>query len=273
MNKSKTNFKHILLSTIIAIVFMTIFPSWALSKEIRSVLIISIDALHPDALGIKTTKTISKLMEKGVFTLDGNSTKPPLTLLSHAAMFSGIGPEDGGRKVNIWNPGQEQIPHKTIFDDAKLEGFTTGFFYSKEKLGYLISGAVDQHRMDPDFSVENAFDFFKNSDQKRFCFIHISGLDRVGPIEGWMSDGYMEELFFIDDSIAPLTKLVMSKKGYLIIITSDHAGHQTIHGSDHPDDAKLPLVMISDIADLKPYQKIKYHVIQLKLMLKKILGF
>jgi len=65
----------------------------------------------------------------------------------------------------------------------------------------------------------------------------------------------------------------MSKKGYLIIITSDHAGHQTIHGSDHPDDAKLPLVMISDIADLKPYQKIKYHVIQLKHMLKKILGF
>ncbi len=88
-----------------------------------------------------------------------------------------------------------------------------------------------------------------------------------------MSDGYMEELFFIDDSIAPLTELVISKKRYLIVITSDHAGHQTIHGSNHPDDAKLPLVMVSDIADLKQYQNIKYHVIQLKPILKKILGF
>ncbi len=273
MNKFKTNCKHIFISTILIIVFMTIFPSWTVSKEIQSVLIISIDALHPNALGTKTTKMINQLMAKGVFTLDGNSTKPPLTLLSHAAMFSGVGPENGGRKVNVWNPGQKQIAHKTIFDDAKLEGFTTGFFYSKEKLGYLITGTVDRHKMDPDFSVDNAFDFFKSSDQKKFCFIHISGLDRTGPVEGWMSDGYMEELFFIDDSITPLIKDVLSKKGYLVIITSDHAGHQIIHGSEHPDDAKLPLVMISDVVDLKPYHKIKYHVTQLKPMLKKIIGF
>ena len=258
---------------ILIIVFMMIFPSWTVSKEIQSVLIISIDALHPDALGAKTTKTISKLMKKGVYTLDGNSTKPPLTLLSHSAMFSGIGPEDGGRINNKWNFGQEQIHHKTIFDDAKIKGFTTGFFYSKEKLGYLISDSVDRHKMDLDFSVDNTFDFFKNSDQKRFCFLHISGLDRTGPVEGWMSDGYMEELFFIDDSITPLVKVVLSKNGYLIIITSDHAGHQTIHGSEHPDDARLPLVMISDVINLKPYHKIKYNVTQLKPMLRKFLGF
>ncbi len=101
MNNFKTNLKYHFISTILAIVFMAIVPSWALSEEIQSVLIISIDALHPDALGTKTTKTISKLMSKGVFTLDGNSTKPPLTLLSHAAMFSGVGPENGGRNVNI----------------------------------------------------------------------------------------------------------------------------------------------------------------------------
>lgn len=129
---------------------------------------------------------------------------------------------------------------RTIYNDAKTKGFSTGFFYSKKKLGYLVNQAVDQHKLDSDFSVENAMTFFKPSEQKQFCFLHISGLDRTGPVEGWLSPGYMEELFFIDESIAPLIGMVKSKGSYLIIITSDHAGHGMVHGSDHPDDAKLP---------------------------------
>mgnify|MGYP002642486565 CR=1 FL=1 len=81
----------------------------------------------------------------------------------------------------------------------------------------------------------------------------------------------MEELFYIDDAIAPLVRLVESRGSYLIIITSDHAGHGTIHGSDHPDDAMLPLVLASDILDLKTYQDIKYNVTELKSILETLL--
>ena len=211
-------------------------------------------------------------MKRGVFTLKGKSISPPLTLLSHAAMFSGIDPNEGGQKENSWDPSEKRISHKTIFNDAKSKHFSTGFFYSKGKLGFLISGAIDQHQLDPDFSVENAIDFFKKPGRKKFCFLHVSGLDRAGPIEGWLSKGYMEELFFIDESLSSLVELVESKDGYLLIITSDHAGHGTIHGSDHPDDAKLPLVMISDTANLKQYQSMNYDVTDLKPMLKEILG-
>lgn len=241
------------------------------AASVKTVLIISIDALHPDALGPETSKNIHHLMEQGVYTLDGFSTNPPLTLLSHAAMFSGIGPEKGGRADNTWQSGQPGIKEKTIFNDAKTKGFSTGFFYSKEKLGYLVNQAVDQHKLDSDFSVDNAMTFFKATEHSQFCFLHISGLDRTGPIEGWLSPGYMEELFFIDESIAPLIEMVKSKGNYLIIITSDHAGHETIHGSDHPDDAKLPLIMISDIINLTKYQGIQYHVAQLKPILESVL--
>ena len=65
--------------------------------------------------------------------------------------------------------------------------------------------------------------------------------------------------------------MVKSKGNYLIIITSDHAGHETIHGSDHPDDAKLPLIMVSDIINLTKYQGIQYHVTQLKAILESVL--
>jgi hypothetical protein len=44
-----------------------------------------------------------------------------------------------------------------------------------------------------------------------------------------------------------------------------------VHGSDHPDDAMLPLVLVSDIINLKAYQDIKYNVTQLKPILETIL--
>jgi Type I phosphodiesterase / nucleotide pyrophosphatase len=241
-----------------------------LANDLKNILIISLDALHPKALNPKTTRNLQQLMDQGVYTLYGSSTTPPLTLVAHAAMFSGIGPEKGGRQDNTWHPGQPGIKGETIFNLAKSQGYFTGFFYSKEKLGFLANKAVDQQQMDKDFSVENAMAFFKTSDQKGFSFLHISGLDRTGPIEGWLSPGYMEELFFIDESIAPLIELVKSRGRYLIIVTSDHAGHGTIHGSDHPDDAKLPLIMVSDVINLTNYQGIKYHVTQLKPILKSL---
>jgi len=258
---------------LILIGFIFFFPLPVFSSEIKTVLIISIDALHPAAIdpagmGPKAAPNINELMARGVFTLDGRSTAPPLTLVSHGAMFSGRGPEQGGNARNNWHPGETGIEDKTIFDHAKSKGFSTGFFYSKEKLGYLVSGAVDRHGMDPDFSIENGIDFFKESDEKKFCFIHVSGLDRSGPVDGWLSEGYMEELSYIDQAVTPLIRMVMARGNYLIIITSDHAGHDTVHGSDHPDDAKLPLVMVSDVADLSRYQDASYQVTQLKLILE-----
>ena len=260
-----------LVCLFICFIMGSLTPGFSFAKEVKTILIVSIDALHPKAIDPKTSANIQQLLEQGVYTLDGFSTNPPLTLLSHAAMFSGIGPQKGGRKDNTWQQGQAGIKEKTIFNDAKTKGFSTGFFYSKEKLGYLVNQAVDQHKLDSDFSVDNAMAFFKASEQKQFCFLHIKGLDRTGPVEGWLSPGYLEELFFIDESIAPLIEMVKSKGSYLIIITSDHAGHETIHGSDHPDDAKLPLIMVSDLINLTKYQGIQYHVTQLKPILESVL--
>jgi len=272
LDKARNTDKKYARVFIIMILILALLPCLISAGEIKSVLIISIDALHPDALGENTSKTIHSVMKRGVFTRKGQSTSPPLTLLSHAAMFSGIDPNDGGRKDNSWQLGQKQISHETIFNDAKSKNFSTGFFYSKNKLGFLLSDSIEQHQQDPDFSVENAIAFFKKPDRKKFCFLHVSGLDITGPVEGWLSKGYMEELFFIDKNLSSLVELITSKKGFLLIITSDHAGHGTIHGSDHPEDAKLPLVMLSDIADLKQYQGMNYHVTNLKSMLKNILG-
>ena len=85
---------------LIGFIIGSVTPGFSFVKEVQIVLIISIDALHPKAIDPKTSANIQQLLEQGVYTLDGFSTNPPLTLLSHAAMFSGIGPEKGGRADN-----------------------------------------------------------------------------------------------------------------------------------------------------------------------------
>lgn len=234
------------------------------------VLVVSIDALHPDALSPVRSPNIAALMEKGVYTLKGRSTMPPLTLVSHAAMIRGIGPDHGGRTDNDWKPGEKTVSGPTIFTDAKSRGYTTGLFYAKPKLGYLVSEDTDRHQLDQEFTVDRALSFIQKT-AKGFCFVHVSGLDRVGPAEGWLSPGYMEALFYIDQCLGPLFDQVASRPGYLIVVTSDHAGHGRIHGSSHPDDAKLPLVMASDTAALPNVQDADYHVTELRALLKPFL--
>ena len=240
------------------------------AASLKNVIIISIDALHPAALSARTTPAIYKEMREGDYTLDGYSTNPPKTLISHTAMFTGLGPDKNGRSDNQWQPGEPTIEHKTIFNSAKQNGFQTGFYFSKQKLGYLVNDAVDVHR----WSREDAIDFaeaFIRKPGRHFVFLHVSGLDFAGPEFGWLSAEYMEELSYIDEYLTPLIRLVKAQKDYIIIITSDHGGHAKIHGSQHPDDFRLPIVINSDRMEFKHIRNSKYDVADLKDILNRIL--
>ncbi|MDP3865195.1 MAG: alkaline phosphatase family protein, partial [Rhodoferax sp.] len=56
--------------------------------EIETVLMVSIDALHPAALSQKTSPALERLMRSGRYTLEGRSVTPPQTLIAHTAMMT-----------------------------------------------------------------------------------------------------------------------------------------------------------------------------------------
>jgi predicted AlkP superfamily pyrophosphatase or phosphodiesterase len=243
-----------------------IFCLWAASLQaapLNNVMIISIDALHPAALNETTTPVIYKEMRAGAYTLNGFSTNPPKTLVSHTAMFTGMGPDESGKSDNQWQPGEPTIARQTIFNSAKRNGFLTGYLYSKQRLGYLVNEAVDVYRWSRDDAMDLA-EAFVRKPGRHFVFLHVSGLDFVGPEYGWLSAEYLEELSYIDEYLTPLIISVKEQKNYLIIITSDHAGHGKIHGSQHPDDYRLPFIINSDTMKLKKFQNIRYSVTDLK---------
>jgi predicted AlkP superfamily pyrophosphatase or phosphodiesterase len=271
MNLGMGSYEGFMRKQILIQIIIVIF--WAAASnaaDLKTVIIISIDALHPLALNAATTPAIYQEMREGAYTLDGYSTNPPKTLISHTAMFTGLTPDKNGKMDNQWQSGEPTIKWKTIFNSAKHNGFQTGYFYSKEKLGYLVNDAVDAHR----WSREDAIDLaeaFVGKAGRHFVFLHVSGLDFVGPEYGWLSPAYLEELSYIDEYLTPLIRLVKEQKNYVIIITSDHGGHDKIHGSQHPEDYRLPFVIHSDRMEFESIQNARYSVAELKDILDRVL--
>lgn len=246
------------------------FAVTAHAGNLKNVVIISIDALHPDALKSTAIPVLQKLMDSGAYTLDGRSTEPPKTLVAHTAMFTGMEPGENGKMDNAWEPGQATVDKPTIFNTANSHGLQTGYFYSKQKLGYLVNDAIEVHEWSRDGSIDLAEAFLKTS-KRHFVFLHISGLDEVGPEYGWLSPEYLEELSFIDEYLSTLIDFVTRKEGYLIIVTSDHAGHGRIHGSRHPQDYRLPFIIASDRIAVAGFQNRPFSVVDLKNILGRLL--
>lgn len=233
------------------------------AAQFQTIVVISIDALHPDALVPKHAPITCALLEKGHLTRKGISTTPPKTLVAHSAMLTGVPPQKGGRTSNQWNPGEPTVSFETLFHDAKRQGFRTGFYYSKSKLGFLLNDAIDESALSPDNSTENGARFLSGT-APRFAFIHISGLDIVGPQFGWNSPKYLEELSYIDQYLAEVYAAIDKSSPYLLIITSDHAGHGHSHGGSHPEEARLPFGVVSNVCDFSEIEGSPYRVSQLR---------
>ena len=247
--------------------FLLLIPVGLFAADIPNVVVVSIDALHPSALAKDVSPNLWQIMQEGQYTLDGKSVTPPQTLINHSAMLTGVSPEKGGRTDNNWRPGQPQIAMTTLFDDMKRRGYANAYFYSKPKLGYLAGRSLKIDKLVPDTGVNEA-QRFMGKGGKRFVMLHISGLEFVGIERGWLSPAYLEELARIDNSLRPLVDDLKTRGNYLLVVTSDHAGHEKHHGTSHPEDYRLPFVILSDVKRFPDIQGRPYSVTKLRAIVR-----
>ena len=257
---------------IMALVFAIPLFGFTRTTQFNSVLVISIDSLRPDAISEKDAPSLSAIMKKGNFTLKGKSIDPPKTLYNHTAMFIGKHPREIGKDDNDWDEGEPRVSVPTIFRAAKEKGYETAYFYSKSKLGYLVTPDVDTHRLVGLKSPEAALAFYEKGTNPSFVFLHVSGLEFIGMKKGWMSPEYMTTLKDIDSRLKPIFDRIGVKGRFVLIVTSDHAGHGLHHGTDHPDDFRLPFIFYSDTVKMPEIQDADYTTTMLKGMVDKIVG-
>jgi predicted AlkP superfamily pyrophosphatase or phosphodiesterase len=230
------------------------------------VVVISIDALHPEALTGTAMPNLARQARLGRVTLDGHSTRPPKTLIAHTAMVTGLTPAQSGKTDNAWEDGEPTVAFPTVLDDAKRAGYRTAFFYSKEKLGFLVTRGVDRQALAPDDGVARGLAFLA-APGRAFLFLHLSGLEYAGMESGWLSEPYLAEATEIDRDLAPLFADLERRGSYYLVVTSDHAGHGLDHGTDHPEDGRLPLVVRSDRARLPDVQGRRHEITGLRAIL------
>jgi predicted AlkP superfamily pyrophosphatase or phosphodiesterase len=135
-----------------------------------------------------------------------------------------------------------------LFDLAHAAGMKTVMYVGKEKLRQVTepeSTDIFVYINDRDLVIIDQLlanfpmDF-------RLMFIHFPTADGMGHEYGWLSPEQLSVLFRADQA---LNNLLMALDSYglreetLLIITADHGGHKTTHGTSLPEDMTIPWII------------------------------
>jgi predicted AlkP superfamily pyrophosphatase or phosphodiesterase len=77
-------------------------------------------------------------------------------------------------------------------------------------------------------------------------FVHFPNGDLAGHEFGWMSRTQLETYAFDDESLGFILETLKNRGMYantMVIVTSDHGGHDTTHGFDVFEDMTIPWIV------------------------------
>lgn len=213
----------------------------------RRVLILSIDGLRPDAISLAPMPNLMNLMQISAYSLTAQTILPSATLPSHSSMLTGLCPSKHGVDWNDYLPEKGYALGTDLFDLAHAAGLQTVMYVGKEKLRQITEPeSTDQfvYINDRDSVIMDRLiaDFPQGFG---VLFIHFPVADGMGHEYGWLSWQQLSVLFRADEAIGRLLAELDARtlRGEtLIIITADHGGHDTTHGSSLPEDMTIPWI-------------------------------
>ena len=223
----------------------------------RRVLILSIDGLRPDAISLAPMPILTALMYSGAYSLSARTIYPSSTLPSHTSMLSGLCPKKHGVNWNDYIPENGYAQVTDIFDIAHAAGLQTVMYVGKEKLRQITepsSTDIFEYINDRDLVItEKLIENFPADFD--LMFIHFPTADAMGHVYGWLSGEQLSVLYRADQAFGMLFA-ELERRGLreetLIIITADHGGHSTTHGSSMPEDMTIPWIALG--AGVQPIQ-------------------
>ena len=220
----------------------------------RNVIVVSIDGLRPDAITTYAAPTLQRLMREGSYTLSARTIDPSKTLPSHTSMLTGQPPDRHGVLWNnVTSAERDSIDLPNIFSVARLRGYSTAAFFSKAKFGPLqVAGTLDYSqapggwfgRWSSQRTVADVATYLESA-KPNVLFVHLTDPDAAGHHNGWMTDEYGRAVIEADRAVNRLVSLADRAYGsgnFSLIITADHGGHGTNHGSNDPRDVTIPWI-------------------------------
>jgi predicted AlkP superfamily pyrophosphatase or phosphodiesterase len=220
----------------------------------RNVLVVSVDGLRPDAIETYGAPTLQRLMREGSYTLSATTIDPSTTLPSHTSMLTGQPPERHGVLWNnVVSADADSIELPNIFSVARAHGYSTAAFFSKAKFQPLQRlGTLDYSqapggwfgRWSSERTLLDVGNYLQGA-QPNVLFVHLTDADAAGHRAGWMTPEYGRAVLTVDAAINQL--LVLAERAYgarnfSLIVTADHGGHGTGHGTKDRRDVTIPWI-------------------------------
>lgn len=212
------------------------------------VLILSIDGFRPDAIELTPMRNLQALMQEGAYSLVAQNIFPSATLPSHSSMLTGLCPDKHGVTWNDYLPKRGYAKGTDIFDLGHAAGLRTVMVVGKEKLRQVT---------EPEST--DVFEFINDRDTviaarvaelipKGFglMFVHFPTLDWMGHEFGWLSPEQFSVLFRADEALQIILDALQAagmRQDTLIIVTADHGGHNTTHGTRRLEDMTIPWIV------------------------------
>jgi len=223
------------------------------TPPISRVMIVSFDGLRPDEIEAANMTNVMALMQSGAYTLDAQTTMPGTTLPAHASMLTGMCPAKHIVRWNEYVPENGYARGTDIFDLVHAAGLQTAMVVGKEKLRQVTEPAstdffafIDETDKVEDFT--NIERLAVNQVKKGFnlMFVHFPDGDLAGHEYGWMSSS---QKWAYQNDDRKLGLIIQSLKDHgmyddtIIIVTSDHGGHDHTHGTNSPEDMTIPWII------------------------------
>jgi len=214
---------------------------------IKHVIIVSYDGLRPDAIEAAPMPILMGLMKTGAYSLTARTIKYAVTLPAHASMLSGMCQAKHGVDWDVATYHKGYSKGTDIFDLLHAAGMKSVMIVNKEKLRQLAEPETTDvfEIVDGEEAVTMKAAIEQIPSGFDLMFIHIASPDDRGHKYGWMSNA---QFLALREGDAALGLLLAALDEYdildstLLIVTSDHGGHDKIHVGTVIEDLLIPWV-------------------------------
>lgn len=217
----------------------------------EKVLLVLVDGMRPDSLAGCGHPLIEEMKTTASYTLEATTVMPSVTLPCHMSLFHSVVPERHGILQNLYTP--QVRPIAGLFEQLHANDKVCAMFYSWEPLrdvsrpgslaySCLISGGAYTYEVSNEQLTDRAISYIQE-EKPDVTFLYLGLVDEIGHKHGWMSEEYLQA---VHASWASIERAVRAlPEDYAVIITSDHGGHDRMHGTNMPEDMKIPLFIKS----------------------------
>ncbi len=212
----------------------------------KKVILILIDGMRPDAMTECGNPYVKTLLEQSTYTLEGKTVYPSDTLPCHMSLFTSVDPIQHQTTSNTYCPPVNKV--RGLVEHLDHARKKAAMFYNWGELrdvagpGYFDFSLFIRDEKDS-VMTDHAIKYIKEKSPD-FTFLYLGNVDMEGHHHEWMSKEYIDSV----NTAIDCTRRVIEEFGdeYTYIITADHGGHGTDHGSLAPEDMNIPILFIGE---------------------------